>query len=56
MVLVPRTLDLSKFHGTEPERLVFAKEALEGFAKDGFIKIIGHGIPVEDMTRLLDWV
>lgn len=54
MVVVPRTLDLSKFHG--PGRLEFAKQALEAFAQDGFIKIIGHGIPSEEISRLLAWV
>jgi isopenicillin N synthase-like dioxygenase len=51
MVVAPRTLDLSKFHG--PERLEFAKQALEAFVQDGFFKITGHGIPTEEITRLL---
>lgn len=54
MVVVPHTLDISKLHGAE--RLAIAKQALEGFTRDGFIKIVGHGIPEDEITRLLSWV
>jgi len=53
-MLDPVVLDLSDFDG--PGRLEFADKALEGFKRDGFIKIVGHGIPASDIKQLLAWV
>jgi len=52
-MLDPVVLDLSDFDG--PGRLEFADKALEGFKRDGFIKIVGHGIPASDIKQLLAW-
>jgi isopenicillin N synthase-like dioxygenase len=49
-----RTLDLSKLQS--PERLELAKQTLEGFARDGFIKIVGHGMTENELTQILAWV
>lgn len=52
--MAPRTLDLRDFHGAK--RAEFAQQALEGFATDGFIKLVGHGVSAEEFTQLLAWV
>lgn len=52
-MLDPIVLDLSEFDG--PNQLEFANKALEGFRRDGFIKIVGHGIPDSEIAQLLAW-
>ncbi|ETS81353.1 hypothetical protein PFICI_06355 [Pestalotiopsis fici W106-1] len=50
--MTPFTLDLSDFQSNSPE---FARKALEGFRRDGFIKLVGHGISESEINQLLAW-
>lgn len=50
-------LDLSSFaEGNSVQRQQFASELLKSLYKDGFIKIVGHGIEDSEVERLFEWV
>ncbi|KAB8218714.1 putative gibberellin 20-oxidase [Aspergillus novoparasiticus] len=51
-----RTLDFAKFvGGTERERHEFATSLLDGFVKEGFVKVVNHGFSKADLDQLLAW-
>lgn len=51
-----KTLDFSKFQGSESARLEFSRELLEGFKNEGFVKLINHGFDEEAINQLFKWV
>lgn len=51
------TLDLSLYtDGDTGERQKLASQLLESLSKDGFVKLVGHGISRETVNELLRWV
>jgi isopenicillin N synthase-like dioxygenase len=51
-----RTLDFARFYGSDEEQQTFAQELLEGFSESGFVKIVNHGVSLEDLAHLFAWV
>lgn len=51
-----KTLDFSKFQGSEAARSEFAHELLKAFSNAGVVKLINHGFDGETMSRLFRWV
>ncbi|KAK6829434.1 hypothetical protein PG987_010018 [Apiospora arundinis] len=50
-----KTLDFSKFQGSEAARSEFAHELLKAFSDAGVVKLINHGFDGETMSRLFRW-
>lgn len=52
-----KTLDMSVwYHGTESERLSFAKELFRCFSRQGFVKLVNHPISEQTMERAFELV
>ncbi|KAG9241338.1 hypothetical protein BJ878DRAFT_466590 [Calycina marina] len=48
-----QTLDLSQFtKGSESERRAFASDLLSNFSRNGFVKLVNHGIPDSEVSKL----
>lgn len=51
------TLDMEKFFlGSEEERAQFARDLLQCFASQGFVKLVNHGVPDLAIDKAFEWV
>lgn len=51
-----QTLDGSLWNGSAADRTQFAEGLRAGLAEHGFVKIVNHGIPDEQVAALFKWV
>ena len=51
-----RTLNFAESYGSDKEQQTFARELLEGFSEAGFVKLVNHGVSLEDLNQLFAWV
>lgn len=51
-----KTLDFTKFYGSHDEQVAFAQDLLEGFSGIGFVKLVNHGVSLEELSHLFAWV
>ncbi|GCB25946.1 flavonol synthase/flavanone 3-hydroxylase [Aspergillus awamori] len=50
------TLDMGKFFlGSEEERAQFARDLLQCFASQGFVKLVNHGVPDLAIDKAFEW-
>ena len=51
------TLDLSLFkNGGDADREIFGSRLLSGLSKQGFVKLVGHGVSDCRVDKLFEWV